>query len=103
MNVSAMRNSMELSHPIPAALDAARDSGGHHSPTPQTQYHLITGHGYIGQKTFLSPCAADFRRDSIASPPQRVHRAAKCIESFVSACIAPLRLRRQSAPSALPL
>src|SRR5262245_15497553 len=46
-------------------LDVYRDSGGNHSPTPQTAYYLIIGHGCIGQKTFLSPCAANFRRDSI--------------------------------------
>src|SRR5436853_2857367 len=48
-------------------LDAAQDSGGNHLPTPQTAYHLITGRGCIGQKTSLSPYAADFRRDSIVS------------------------------------
>src|SRR6266571_5653385 len=71
-------------------LDVSRDNGGNHSPTPQTAYHLTIGHGCIGQKTFLSPCAADFRRDSIVSPPSRVHPAVKCIESFVYACVAPL-------------
>src|SRR5215475_1459751 len=71
-------------------LDAVRDSGGNHSPTPQTRYHPTIGHDYIGQKTFPSPCAADFRRDSSVSLPSRVHRAVRCIASFVSACLAPL-------------
>ncbi len=71
-------------------LDAERESGGNHSPTPQIKYHLTISRSCIGQKTFLSPCAADFRRDSIVSPPSRVHPAVRCIESFVFACAAPL-------------
>src|SRR5882672_10903978 len=47
-------------------LDAARDNGGNHSPTPQTGYHLTIAHGCTGRKTFPSPCAANFRRDLIA-------------------------------------
>src|SRR6266511_1493061 len=71
-------------------LDVSRDRGGNHSPTPQTAYHLTSGHGCIGQKTFLSPCAADVRRDSIVSPPSRGHPAVTCIESCVYACVVPL-------------
>src|SRR5713101_5314813 len=51
---------------------------------------LTISRSCICQKTFLSPCAADFRRDSIVSPPSRVHPAVRCIESFVLACAAPL-------------